>query len=85
MTTKFKFGRLGITEDPRGAQVAWTLKGRHYLADVVGVYRDERLGATFLKVRFFNGEAAPDVAATFVEVLGWSAAAAHRAHMASTV
>ena len=77
--TKFRFTKFGLAEDPRGAQVRWTVGARTYLADVVGVYRDEVRGATILKTRHFCGDEAPEVCACLVEVLGWSAAAAHRA------
>ena len=67
--TKFAFNRFGIVHDPRGAQVTWTVAGRTYLADVVDFWRDPVTGCTMLKTRHFNGEPAPAVAATFVDVL----------------
>jgi hypothetical protein len=72
MTAKFNFTRFGITEDPRGAQVKWTIGDRTYLADVVGFYREEARGVTMLKCRHFCGDDAPDVAASVVDILGWS-------------
>ncbi len=63
------FGRFGWKVNPIGAQVTWTVRGRTYLADVVGLERNEQRGCWILKTRHFNGEAAPDVAATFVTVL----------------
>lgn len=79
MTTKFRFTKFGLAEDPRGAQVTWTINGRTYIADVMGCYRNEVTGCTILKTRHFCGDDAPDVAASFVNVIGWSGAAAHRA------
>lgn len=69
MTVKFQFNRFGITQNPRGAQVTWTVGGRTYLADVIDHWRDAITGCTMLQTRHFNGEPAPTVAATFVEVL----------------
>jgi hypothetical protein len=66
---KFTFGKYGLKENPIGAQVTWTIKGRQYLADVRDCYRAPVTGALMLKVRHFNGETAPDVAAGFVDVL----------------
>lgn len=76
--TKFKFTKFGISEDPRGAQVAWQIKGRRYLADVIGFYHNEITGCIMLKVQYFCGDMAPDVAASFVEIIGWSGEALHR-------
>lgn len=71
MTTKFRFTKFGIAEDPRGAQVRWTVGSQTYLADVIGVYRDQVRGATILKVRHFCGNEAPEVCARLVDVIGW--------------
>ena len=79
MTNRFKFTKFGLAEDPRGAQVAWQIGERRYLADVIGFYRDEVRCVAMLKTMHFNGEPGPDVCAAAVELLGWSAAAAHRA------
>jgi hypothetical protein len=68
----FKFTKYGIAEDARGAQVKWTIRDRTYLADVIGVYRDELRGATMLKTRHFDGSPAPEVCARVVEVMGYS-------------
>ena len=72
---RFKFTKFGIAEDPRGAQVTWTVGDRKFLADVVGVYRDEILGCTMLNVRAFCGEAFPPISASNVHIIGWSCGA----------
>jgi len=69
LTRAFRFNKYGLTEDPRGAQVTWTVRDRIFLADVIDYYRNEVTGATMLKVRHFNGEPMPDVAAVAVRVL----------------
>jgi hypothetical protein len=68
-TSKFTFSKFGISENPVGTKVAWNVGSRHYLADVVGCYRSELTGVTMLETRHFNGEDAPDVAATYVEII----------------
>ena len=73
---RLRFNRWGLTENPlpgfghRGYHVAWTIGKRHYLAEVVGIYRAEERAVTMLQTRHFNGEPGPDVTARFVEVVG---------------
>jgi hypothetical protein len=64
---KLKWSKFGPAEDPGGLKIAVdALNGigwrRSMLLDVVGVRRDDILGATFLKTRRFNGKEGPDVA-----------------------
>ena len=56
---KLRFGKFGLTEDPRRYFVRMEWKGRVLLGNVAGVRRDETLGATILTVRHFNGEPWP--------------------------
>lgn len=56
---KFQYTKFGMKHDPRGAQVKMQWQGRTILGDVVGVERNEVLGATLLLVRHFNGEMWP--------------------------
>jgi hypothetical protein len=69
MDMKVEFTKHGLKHDYRGAQVSWTVGERGYLGTVVGVYRPEARPITMFRVRHFNGEDAPDVAACCVEVL----------------
>jgi type III secretory pathway component EscT len=69
MTRKFKLTKFGLAENPVGAQIAWKVGDRHYLADVTGCFFDQVRGVTILKTRHFNGEVAPEVAASYVDVL----------------
>ncbi len=66
---KIEFTKHGIKHDYRGAHVVWTVGERTYLGTVTGMYRREVPVTTMLTVRHFNGESAPDVAASAVEVL----------------
>lgn len=66
---RIEFTRFGLKHDYRGAHVAYTLGGRDYLATITGAYRNEVLGCTMLELRHFNGEQAPTVCATAVDVL----------------
>jgi len=67
---KFSYTKFGLKHDPRGAQVTLEHQGRTMIGDVVGCYRDDFRGATFLKVRHFNGEMWPiEPCAITVEVL----------------
>mgnify|MGYP001559210728 FL=1 len=59
-------GRLKF--DYIGATVSYYRNGRDVLGMITHVYRDDDETATF-RVRFFNGEEAPDVPAGCVEVL----------------
>lgn len=72
MTRRLTFNKFGLAEDPRGYFVTWTVGERTYLAEVVGVVRDEVRGIVLLKTKHFNGEPAPDVAAAVVEVISAS-------------
>ena len=65
-TRPIRFGRFGLKEDPTGAHVV-TADGRLY--DVLGVYYRELPAAFMLRVRHFNGETAPDIAASAVRIL----------------
>jgi hypothetical protein len=62
-------GRFGLKADPTGAQVAWKVGERQYLADVIGFYYREVPGAWMLKVKYFNGDLVPDVALSAVKIL----------------
>ncbi len=64
---RVEFTKHGIKHDYRGAHILTDLDGR--LMTVVGIYRRETPAAIMFKVRHFNGEPAPDVAASAVEVL----------------
>ena len=66
---RFRFGRWGMLDDPRGADVTWTANGRRHLARVYDVYRRETPQAYMLKVRYSNGEDAGEIAASAVEYL----------------
>jgi hypothetical protein len=66
---RFEFSKYGMKQDPTGAQIAWQIGDRRYLADVTGFYVNPITGAVILKSNHFNGEPAPDVRASFVEVL----------------
>jgi hypothetical protein len=69
MTRKLQFSKYGLSEDPRGLHATWVIKGRRYLADILGAYYCEVRGVIMLKVRHFNGEPLPDISARFVDVL----------------
>lgn len=69
MKRRLKFGRWGLAENPIGHYITWDVGDRTYLAEVTGVYRNEVLNCTFLRTKHFNGEDAPDVAASHVYVL----------------
>lgn len=62
-------GRFGLKNDPRGAHAVWTIKDRHYIAEVKDVRRDAVTGAYILTTRHLNGEPAPDVALSAVMLL----------------
>ena len=66
---KVQFTKYGLKHDYRGVHVRWTVGSRHYLATVVSMYRREVPAAIMFSTRHFNGEQAPDVAASAVEVL----------------
>lgn len=66
---RVQFTKRGLKYDYVGAHVTWTIKGRTYLGEVVSTYRRECPQAIMFKVRHFNGEDAPDVAASYVKVL----------------
>jgi hypothetical protein len=64
---RLRFGRWGLAENPAGYQVV-TDTGRLY--DVLEAYLREGPAAVYmLRVRHFNGDQAPDIAATAVWVL----------------
>ena len=67
--TRFRFGRWGMLDNPIGADVTWQQNGRKHLARVYDIYRRETPQAYMLRVRYFNGEDAGEVAASAVEVL----------------
>jgi len=70
MTRKLQFGKFGLKEDPRNAQVVLNQNGRIFLGDVMSLYRDEVCGVMRLKVRHFCGDMWPfDPAASAVDVL----------------
>lgn len=66
---KAKFTKHGIKHDYRGAHVAYSIGGRTYLGTVTDCYRRELPSAIMFRVRHFNGEEAPDVAAAAVDIL----------------
>jgi len=67
---RFTRGRFGLSDDPIGAQVKFTYRGRTLLGDVYEVYNDEVTGSIRLEVRHFNGEPWPlDPPAVNVDVL----------------
>jgi hypothetical protein len=67
---KFEFTKHGIKHDPRGAHVTFQYLGRQLLGEVVGLRRDDVLGATLLTVRHFCGDMWPvEPSARLVEVL----------------
>lgn len=66
---RIRFGRFGLLENPVGLCVTWNQGERIMLADVIGTYRREHPQAIMLTVRHFNGEDAPDIAASAVRVL----------------
>ena len=66
---RVEFTRFGLKHDYRGAHVAWSIGERNYLGTVIDACRNETPSVAMFKVRHFNGEDAPDVAASVVEVL----------------
>jgi hypothetical protein len=66
---RLKFGRFGLTEDPRGQIVTWSVGERTYLAEVTGCEYDHFRGITLLQTTHFNGEPGPEVPAGIVHVL----------------
>lgn len=59
-----KYHRGRLAENPTGAIVTFRLDGQDRLAEVSNVYYREFPPAYMLNLRYFNGEAAPDVAAS---------------------
>ena len=57
--TVLKYGKFGLSEDPRGLHVMMTWKGQKLLGTVRNVRRDDITGSTHLIVRHFNGEPWP--------------------------
>jgi len=66
---RIEFTKFGLKRDYRGAHVSYRLSGRDYLATIVGCHRVETTGCIMLELQHFNGEPAPSVAASFVELL----------------
>lgn len=63
-------GRLILTCDPKGAQVAVKIGERTYLGDVESAYEDFHSGVIRLRVRHFNNTPWPfDPRALAVDVL----------------
>lgn len=62
-------GRFGLTADPRGAHAIFTLAGRDYIVEVLRAFRDEVRGCWLIETRHMNGETAPTVALSFVNLL----------------
>ncbi len=62
-------GKHGVTADLRGSHVVFDLDKRHYIVEVMRVYRDALRGCTLLDTRHLNGEGGPTVALSFVNVL----------------
>jgi hypothetical protein len=66
MTRRIKFGKFGLAEDPIGLDAVF---GDSRVARIVGTYRRDEPPAIMLRLRYFNGEDAPDLAASYVYVL----------------
>ena len=66
---KIPFTKYGMAIDPRGAHCTFNIGERHYLVEIVDVYRSDVRGATLLKTRHLNGEIGPDICANLVDVL----------------
>lgn len=66
MIRSIRFGRFGLKEDPTG-QIVVDRQGKLY--DVTGVYYRQLPACFMLRVRYFNGEAAPDIAASAVKLV----------------
>lgn len=62
-------GKHGVTTDLRGAHAVFDLNARHYIVSIQRVYRDEVCGCTLLETRHLNGEAAPTICLSFVNIL----------------
>lgn len=63
-----KITRWGC-EDVRGAHAVWDVGGRHYLAEVTGIYQCETRSCWMLRGKHMDGTPTPDVAASYVELL----------------
>lgn len=65
---RVKITRYGC-EDVRGAHCTWNVSGRTYLAEIVTIYRNDVTGCWMLKSKHMDGTPAPDVSASYVELL----------------
>jgi hypothetical protein len=70
---KFEYGKFGLKQNPIGAHVTATYKGRTLLGEVTDVRCERVTGNVLLTVRHFNGELWPfidgEVVPSFVDVL----------------
>jgi len=67
MKRHVKITRFGC-EDVRGAHCTWTVSGRHYLGEVLDIFKGPS-GSWMLRCKHMDGTHTPDVAAIFVELL----------------
>ncbi len=64
---KTLIGRWGLNADPVGAHATFTLSGRDYIVTITGVTFDR--GCWLVQTRHMNGETAPTVRLSMVNLL----------------